>query len=83
METLREKKLSLKLADILDYSSADACNESISKLESIMREAVQESVDARISASRNPLKRNGSTGETALMSQVRSAMGLKEPKSDK
>ena len=83
METLREKKLSLKLADVLDYSSADACNESISRIEAVMREAVQESVDARIAASRNPLKRGGTTGEAALMSQVRSAMGLKESKSDK
>lgn len=78
VETLREKKLSVKLADVLDYSSADACNESINRLESVMREAIQEGVDARLNATKNPLKRGPSGGESALLTQVRGAMGLND-----
>lgn len=76
METLREKNLSQKLADVLDYSSADACNDSIERVEKVMREAIQEGVDQRINQSRNPLKR-GNTANDAMMSRMRDAMGLK------
>lgn len=79
VETLREKHLSVKLADALDYSSAEACQKSIELLEGVWRESIQEGVDQRLAASRGgaQLKR-APDSEAALLTQVRSAMGLKD-----
>jgi hypothetical protein len=77
MEALSEKRLPVRLAELLDYSSAEACEKSIETLEAVLREAIQEAVDARIARPQGMLRRNSGHGENALMQQVRGAMGLK------
>ncbi|MBE5808300.1 MAG: DUF4355 domain-containing protein [Clostridiales bacterium] len=77
VETLQEKKVPVKLADVLDYTSADTVNKSIELIEKTFREAVQEGVEARLSRSGGNLRRApGEAGD--LLSQMRKAAGVKE-----
>ena len=76
MDALKEKGLSQKLAELLDYESREACEASVKLVEEVMREAVGEAVAQRIARSRSMLNR-GASGETALMARVRGVMGLK------
>ena len=77
VETLQEKKVPVKLADVLDYTSADTVNKSIELIEKTFREAVQEGVEARLSRSGGNLRRTpGEAGD--LLSQMRRAAGVKE-----
>ena len=77
VETLQEKKVPVKLADVLDYTSADTVNKSIELIEKTFREAVQEGVEARLSRSGGNLRRApGEAGD--LLSQMRRAAGVKE-----
>ena len=77
VETLQEKKVPVKLADVLDYTSADTVNKSIELIEKTFREAVQEGVEARLSRSGGNLRR--APGEASdLLSQMRRAAGVKE-----
>lgn len=78
MDTLMQRDLPRELEGILDYSSADACNASIDNVERVFRAAVQSAVDARLKASGVRLPAPGS--DDGLMAQVRSAMGLGNPK---
>ena len=79
IDTLLSRELPHELESILDYSSADACNASIDNVEKVFRAAVQSGVDARLKASGVKLPAPGS-GDGALLSQVRHAMGLGDPK---
>ena len=76
-EALREKGLSPKLAECLDYASKEACEASIERIEQVMREAIQQGVDQRIAAAGIPL-RMAPGGQDRLTAHVRSAMGLGE-----
>lgn len=51
IDALESKGLPRGLADILDYSDADACSASIESVEKVFREAVQAEVDKRLRAS--------------------------------
>ena len=77
LEALREKGLSPKLAECLDYASKEACEASIERIEQVMREAIQQGVDQRIAAAGIPL-RVAAGGQDRLTAHVRSAMGLGE-----
>ena len=59
-DTLSQRGLPLDLADMLDYSGADACSASISVLEKAFRKAVQTGVDERLRASGVRLRTAGS-----------------------
>lgn len=47
-ETLADKGLPSELASLLDYSNAEACNESISALEKAFTTAVNKAVESRL-----------------------------------
>lgn len=49
--TLSERELPAELADMVDYTDADAANESIKKLEKSFRAAVQRGVEDRVRGS--------------------------------
>lgn len=61
--TLAARGIPANLAQILDYSSADACNASIQVVEKALREAVQAEVVARLS-NNGPDARRDSGGTT-------------------
>lgn len=51
LETLTEKGLPAKLAEVLDYADADKCSASIEAVEAAFREAVEQGVSARLRGS--------------------------------
>ena len=51
IDALDSKGLPRGLAEILTYTDADSCNESIASVEKVFREAVQAEVDKRLRAS--------------------------------
>lgn len=54
--TLSEKKLPASLAEILNYSDADACNKSIEIVEKAFQDAVEAAVDERLKGGKPPKK---------------------------
>jgi hypothetical protein len=58
--TLTEKKLPLGLAEVLDYSDADACNKSITAIEKAFQEAVKTAVEERLKGDAPPRKASAS-----------------------
>lgn len=70
VEALREKGLSVKLADILVYHDADSVNASIQAVEKVMKEAIQEGVDARLRASGVRLPAPGTKPDYSQMSDA-------------
>ena len=52
--TLSEKKLPLGLAEVLDYTSADACKKSIEAVEKAFQEAVKAAVEERLKGDEPP-----------------------------
>lgn len=70
VETLGARNLPAGLANMLDYSSADACNTSIENVERVFREAVQAAVDDRLKSSGTPLPAPGSKPDYAKMSDA-------------
>lgn len=69
LDTLTERGLPRNLADVLDYSSAEKCNESIDALDKAFRVSVQQGVDERLRQSGVTLKQ-GSTPDYAHMSDA-------------
>lgn len=59
LDKLAARELPRELADLLNYESADACDESIESVEKVFRAAVQAGIDERIKASAAPLKHGG------------------------
>ena len=51
VETLTEKGLPAKLAEVLDYTDADKCSASIEAVEAAFRAAVQQGVNERLKGS--------------------------------
>ena len=70
MDTLATRDMPVGLANILDYSSADACNASIDTVEREFRDAVQKAVDARLKASGYSLPAPGNKPDYAKMSDA-------------
>ena len=54
--TLAEKKLPVGLAEVLNYTDADSCNQSISAVEKAFQEAVQAAVEERLKGGNPPKK---------------------------
>ena len=52
--TLAGKKLPVGLAEVLDYSNADACNKSIDAVEKAFQEAVESAVEERLKGGTPP-----------------------------
>ncbi len=77
--TLTEKKLPLDLAEVLDYTNAEACNKSIAAVEKAFQNAVKEAVEERLKGDRPPKKSqpgakedNGSTGFVNIIKENQS-----------
>lgn len=70
--TLAEKNLPVSLADLLDYSSADNCNKSITTLEKVFQEAVQKAVEDKLKGG-DPQKK-APEKETDLEKQIETLM---------
>lgn len=51
LSDLAEQQMPAELADLLDYSDADACAESIKKIRGVWQKAVQKGVEARVKGS--------------------------------
>lgn len=76
IETLAGKGLDKRLADMLDYSDADACRASIDQVEKTFRAAVQAGVEQRLKSSAAQLpKGNGAQEEKPLDVQIAERRG--------
>ncbi len=64
IDTLIEKNLPKDLEKLLDYSSEDACDESLKTVEKVFRASVQEGIDARIAGGGRRLDGSGSGKQT-------------------
>lgn len=66
--TLAEKSLPMDLADILDYTDADACSESMEKVEKIFQSAMATTINERLKGA-GPLRKapNKETDALAAM----------------
>lgn len=71
--TLAEKKLPASLAEVLNYSNADACKQSIEAVEKAFKEAVEASVEERLKGDKPP-KKAPSQDDTDLAKQVENLM---------
>lgn len=76
-DTLTSRGLPAGLAEILNFTSADACAASIDSVEKVFRAAVQAGIDERLRKSSAPLNRNDGDANAALLAQMRRAAGLK------
>ena len=56
-EVLAKRNIPMRLSNMLDYSSAEACMDSINNLEEAYKESVQDGVNARISKGTTKLPR--------------------------
>ena len=72
--TLAEKKLPAGLAQVLDYTDADACNKSIETVEKAFRESVQSAVEERLKGDKPPKIDPGQGADLDLAKQVEAAM---------
>lgn len=71
--TLAEKQLPARLAEVLNYSDADACSKSIEVVEKAFQEAVQEGVEEKLKGGKPPKKATSADGED-LAKQVEDLM---------
>lgn len=71
--TLAEKKLPVGLAEVLDYTDTDSCNESIALVEKAFQEAVEAGVQERLKGGTPPTKAPGAD-ESDLAKQVEALM---------
>lgn len=71
--TLAEKKLPVSLAEVLNYSNADACKQSIEAVEKAFKEAVEASVEEWLKGDKPP-KKAPSRDDTDLAKQVENLM---------
>ena len=70
--TLAEKKLSVGLAEVLNYADADSCNKSIAAVEKAFQEAVQSAVEEKLKGGTPPKK--APAGGDDLAKQVEDLM---------
>ena len=73
--TLAEKNLPVSLAEVLNYTDADACSKSISAVEKAFQEAVKTAVEEKLKGGKPPKK--APEGETVTKEQF-SKMGYAE-----
>ncbi|MBP3645489.1 MAG: DUF4355 domain-containing protein [Clostridia bacterium] len=72
LETLAAGQMPAELADLLDYTDADACSASIKKVEKNWKAAVQKGVEARLAGS-PPKTGSGKSGAPKSMRDAISA----------
>lgn len=72
--TLADKKLPQSLAEILVYTDADACNESITKVEEAFNTAVEAAVQDRLKGQEPMKKATPTSAEAKLQEEVLKAM---------
>lgn len=70
--TLAEKKLPMELAEVLNYTDAESCNQSISAIEKAFQTSVENAVNERLKGGEPP--RKPGTETTALEDEVAKAM---------
>ena len=70
IDTLVKRGLPRELEQMLDYSSADACNTSIDTVERAFRDAVQQGVNERLRASGVTLQTSGKAPDYDSMSDA-------------
>lgn len=70
--TLAEKKLPVHLADILNYTNADSCKESIATVEKAFQEAVEAAVQEQLKGGTPPKKAQQVTND--LQKQIEALM---------
>ena len=75
VDMLALRGLPRELEQLLNYTDADACAQSVDALEKAFRSAVQKGVDERINRGRGSLPR-GSDDRTAMLMRMRTAAGL-------
>ena len=71
--TLAEKKLPVGLAEVLNYTDAEACNKSMAAVDKAFQEAVQAAVEEKLKGG-TPPKKAPSGGDDDLAKQVESLM---------
>ena len=71
--TLAEKKLPAGLAEVLNYTDADACNQSIAAVEKAFQSAVEAGVQERLKGGKPP-KTPPSGGNSDMETQIAEAM---------
>ena len=69
LETLADKALPKALADCLDYSSAEKCQESIKSIGTVFNSAVQAEVERRLQG-HTPTQTNGNTPPVSRAKQL-------------
>lgn len=72
--TLAEKKLPVSLAEVLNYSDADACNKSIEAIGKAFQEAVEAAVEEKLKGGKPPKAAAGSGN--AQLDEIIKAMSL-------
>lgn len=72
--TLAEKKLPVNLAEVLNYTDADACKKSMEAVEKAFREAVEAAVEEKLKGEKPPKKALETDTQKALEKQVYNAM---------
>ena len=75
-DMLALRGLPRELEQLLNYTDADACAQSVEALDKAFRSAVQKGVDERINRSRGSLPRAGGDARTAMLQRMRTAAGL-------
>ena len=68
--TMTEKGLPLSLADVLNYTDADACNKSIAAVEKAFNAAVQTAVEEKLKGGTPPKGTGGSDDTKTLQEQI-------------
>ena len=76
IDTLAERSLPRELEQFLDYSDAEACAQSIDRIERLFRSAVQRGVDERIRQNLAPLPGAGGSARGTMIDKMRRAAGL-------
>lgn len=71
--TLTEKSMPLELAEVLNYSDADACKQSIAAIEKAFQSEVEKAVEERLKGGNPPKRAKGNEMET-LEEQIEKAM---------
>lgn len=71
--TLAEKKLPAGLAEVLNYTDADACSKSIAAVEKAFQEAVEAAVEERLKGGK-PIRKAPESDESDLARQVEKLM---------
>ena len=72
--TLAEKMLPVSLAEVLNYTDADSCSQSISAVEKSFQEAVQAAVEERLKGGNPPKKAPQSSELEELEKQIYESM---------